>query len=161
MSGGTLAALATGVFGLISGAIAAVLSYRAQRNTAQADEVASAFEAYDELVKNLQAENTRMRTAAAAEREDARVELDKLRARLRDAADELGACESRCRECRGEVGDLLADLAALRSIVIDEIARSAAGQTIDEHHEHLTPGEQEELAAIRQFLDRLPPSDRP
>jgi chromosome segregation ATPase len=171
VNGGTVAAIVVGVCGLISGLVAAVLSYRAQQKTAQVGEAAAAFEGYDELVSNLRAEVERLRADRLAERESHVAELarrdsehgvdrDRWEQRAESALAELGDCEHRCRKCRQEIGDLIADLTALRAVVADEIARAAAGTVIDEHADQLE--EDRETEVIRNFIRRLaPPKEVP
>lgn len=163
MNGGTFAAILVGFFGLISGIGAAWLSYRAQRKTAQADEVAAAFSAYDDLLRNHREEIDRLRSDVTAARAEARDEEARLRTLVEAARAEAAHAEDRCRTCHAERAELLADLSALRAIVVDEVARTAAGHVIEEHTapglpvDDLTPEEREELDAIRHFLGRLGP----
>lgn len=160
-----LAALVTGICALGVAVAAGVLNLRGQRTTAKADEVAAAFEAYDELVRNqreelaaIRIENTRVSKAAQEtleyERRKGRAEID---AYVERAAAELARCEARCRECRDEVGELLAGLAALRAVVHDEIARTAAGEVLDAHPDATT--EDAEVESIRRFIRNLPQGD--
>lgn len=165
MNGGTFAAILVGFFGLVSGIVAAWLSYRASRNTAQADEVAAAFEAYDALVQNHRSEIDRLRADLITERAGHRSEEERLRGLIEEARDETLRAEERCRSCNVERAELLADLSALRSIVVDEVARTAAGQSIEQHTgtlavDEMSSAEREELDAIRHFLGRLRPDDQ-
>lgn len=161
MNGGTLAAILVGFFGLVSGVVAAWLSYRAQRNTAQADEVAAAFQAYDDLLRNHREEIDRLRADLTASRAETSDEGSRLRSLIEDARQEVRHAEARCRACNEERAELLADLSALRAIVVDEVARSAAGQSIEQHTasfgDDLTEEERAEYDAIRHFLGRLRP----
>lgn len=161
MTGGTAAAIVVGFFGLVSGMYAARLSYKASKRTARADEIAAAFDAYDDLLRNYVAEIARLTEKLGTMQRDADESAERFRVRLNTATEEIATAENRCRECRAEVADLLADLAALRSIVIDEVAKSAAGESIALHSgpEDMNDGERAELDAIRRFLGRLSPSN--
>lgn len=151
MTGPVIAAIVTGFFSMIVGIIAAVLSFRAQRRTAQVDQAAAVFASYDALVKNLEVDRARL-----AE------EIDEYVERMRVAIEALEGCEGKCRECQEKVGDLLANVASLSAIVTDEIARAAAGTVLDEHDQ---VAEAAELERIKHFLKTLreenPRSSRP
>lgn len=129
---GDIVDIAVAVIALLSGGLAAVLSYRATRTTAKADTMAVQVEAYDELVRNLRDENSRLRA-------------------------DLVTTEQRCRDCRDEVGELLSDLAGLKAVVTDEMARAAAQTVLDAHADD----EEAELDEIRQYLRNLRWEDNP
>jgi hypothetical protein len=146
MDAASWAAILVGFFGLVSGISAAILSLKAQRTTARASEIASVIEGYDELVKNLRAEEERLRSVLRSERnlsgEDER-----------QANEDLRECEGRCRLCYEQLGELLADLAALRAITRDEVARAAAQSVIDETQSAVDNATA--LAESRTFLRSL------
>lgn len=110
-----------------AGIVAALLTARATRQTAKVAEGAAVFEGYDELVQNLRAERDRAVETLQHERDRHRAELAEERKRL--VADiehqraALAESERRCVACREQVAELLANLAALRAIIIDEIIR--------------------------------------
>lgn len=165
MNAGTAAALGTAVFAFLGAVFAAFLSYRGQRSSAKADTVAAQFEAYDELVNNLRKEVERLHGDVTAAKDEAReaVEQERHQARteinawLERSNRQLDECEHRCQQCRAEVGDLHADLAALRAIVRDEVVRDVAADAIAR-----AGGDPEvEARRVRDFIRRLPPDQRP
>jgi hypothetical protein len=167
IDGGSIAVIVVGLFGLIGSVVAAIFNHRGMKKAARADEVAAAFEAYDELVKNLRDEVKRLREEVSRvttdaqqivehERRKGRAEID---AYLERASLELERCESRCRECRAEVGDLLANLAALKAVVLDEVARAAATSLLETHEGNVA--EATEVARVRSFLRHLPEIEPP
>jgi hypothetical protein len=144
IDGASLAVIAVGLFGLIGAVAAAVINRGGMRRGARADEVAATLEAQGKFIERLQAEATRLAEVAVKERIQARAEIDAYTERARSQLDD---CEKRCRDCRTEVGELLANLAALRAIVLDEVAREAATDLIGQHAPDAA-----EVARIRDFI---------
>lgn len=153
MNAGTVAAIITALFTLISGLTAAYLGYRASRQTAKADLVAAQFESQDEHAKNLQAsleaertENERLHALIR----DLRNDIDHGDRRAKDAINEA---RTECAELRGHLRDMLSNLRALQSVVVDEMARAAA-DVVATQTEHLIHKEVED--EVKSFLRQAP-----
>lgn len=143
MNGPVIAALVTGFFGMVSGLVAAVLSSRATRRTAEVGQAAAVFESYGELVDRLEGDVTRLKGELGDERA----------ARLRERREYLTDLST----CRRQIRDLTLALSTLRSVVLDEVARTAADAVLDEHADVVE--EAHELDQIRTFLGHMAPEE--
>lgn len=128
-----IAAIMVALIGAVSGVTSAVLSAKARKRTAQIGEAAKVFESWDRLAEQHGAE------------------INRLVERLEHADEEITRCEERCARCNEQIGDLVATVHTLQSVVRDEVVKAAADVVLQAVHEDAGA----ELDQVRRFLREM------